>query len=203
MTLPLIINPGDSGHLGDHEEVHGLLVNAVSPFSVALDASGTLAARPAAGVAGRYYYATDIGQIFRDTGSAWLEWWEMLNTFDVNILSTSPTVTDITKPACRVSKSVAQTLTSGNILPITFDTEAGVGDFTMMVCIPFLPTRHASPLPRPVSISSAGRSTSRTMQQVRGVRSSVFKVDRSLHMITGSPPVTPARTFSMLRLLFQ
>jgi hypothetical protein len=33
--------------------------------------SGTLAARPAAGVADRYYWATDIYAMFRDTGTAW------------------------------------------------------------------------------------------------------------------------------------
>jgi len=33
--------------------------------------SGTLAARPAAGVADRYYWATDIDVVFRDTGAAW------------------------------------------------------------------------------------------------------------------------------------
>ncbi len=35
--------------------------------------SGTLAARPAAGVADRYYWATDTFQMFRDTGTAWQE----------------------------------------------------------------------------------------------------------------------------------
>lgn len=33
--------------------------------------SGTLAARPAAGVANRYYWATDVWILFRDTGVAW------------------------------------------------------------------------------------------------------------------------------------
>ena len=33
--------------------------------------SGTLAARPAAGTADRYYWATDIVMLFRDTGAAW------------------------------------------------------------------------------------------------------------------------------------
>lgn len=35
--------------------------------------SGTLSARPAAGVFGRTYYATDTNQFSRDTGSAWLQ----------------------------------------------------------------------------------------------------------------------------------
>ncbi|MES0386007.1 MAG: hypothetical protein ABUJ98_15665, partial [Hyphomicrobium sp.] len=34
---------------------------------------GTVAARPAAGTSGRTYHATDTGQVFYDTGSAWLD----------------------------------------------------------------------------------------------------------------------------------
>ena len=37
----------------------------------AQDAQGTRAARPAPATRGRYYYATDIGMVYRDTGSAW------------------------------------------------------------------------------------------------------------------------------------
>jgi len=33
--------------------------------------SGTFAARPAAGIADRYYWATDVQMMFRDTGVAW------------------------------------------------------------------------------------------------------------------------------------
>jgi hypothetical protein len=40
--------------------------------SVAVDSQGTFAARPAAGVAGRYYYATDQNTLWRDTGSTWV-----------------------------------------------------------------------------------------------------------------------------------
>src|SRR3990167_4146649 len=35
--------------------------------------AGTLAARPAAGTAGRLYYATDTDELFRDNGAAWVE----------------------------------------------------------------------------------------------------------------------------------
>lgn len=38
---------------------------------MAIDGQGTLAARPAAGKRGRYYWATDVGFLYRDTGSAW------------------------------------------------------------------------------------------------------------------------------------
>ena len=34
---------------------------------------GTLAARPAASIEGRWYFATDTGQLFADTGAAWTE----------------------------------------------------------------------------------------------------------------------------------
>jgi hypothetical protein len=34
--------------------------------------SGTLAARPAAGVLGREYYATDTSTFYQDTGTAWI-----------------------------------------------------------------------------------------------------------------------------------
>lgn len=34
--------------------------------------SGTFASRPAAGTADRYYFATDVSVLFRDTGAAWL-----------------------------------------------------------------------------------------------------------------------------------
>lgn len=39
--------------------------------NTAVDYQGTLAARPAAGTVGRYYYATDTQTLYRDTGSAW------------------------------------------------------------------------------------------------------------------------------------
>jgi len=34
---------------------------------------GVLSQRPAAGIAGRYYQATDSSQLFRDNGTAWIE----------------------------------------------------------------------------------------------------------------------------------
>ena len=36
--------------------------------------SGTLAARPAAGVNGRIYRATDVKKIYHDTSAAWEDW---------------------------------------------------------------------------------------------------------------------------------
>lgn len=47
---------------GDHATLDDL---------AAIDAQGTLAARPAAGTRGRYYWATDVAALFRDDGAAW------------------------------------------------------------------------------------------------------------------------------------
>jgi hypothetical protein len=48
------------------------LANALDT-NVSYDAQGTLSARPAAGLRGRYYYATDIGVLSRDTGTGWVD----------------------------------------------------------------------------------------------------------------------------------
>lgn len=73
MPLPLVINPGDLGHLTHHETIHDLLNPIVAPFDdVAHIDSGLRSARPAAGVAGRIYYATDMAVGFLDTGSGWV-----------------------------------------------------------------------------------------------------------------------------------
>lgn len=49
---------------GDHAKLDDL---------AAIDGQGTIAARPAFGIRGRYYYATDEGKLYRDTGAAWVE----------------------------------------------------------------------------------------------------------------------------------
>jgi microcystin-dependent protein len=41
--------------------------------NVGMDYQGALADRPSAGSAGRFYFATDTGQQFRDNGSTWVE----------------------------------------------------------------------------------------------------------------------------------
>lgn len=45
--------------------------NAALEASVAMYAQGTAAARPAAGKAGRHYYATDTDELSYDTGAGW------------------------------------------------------------------------------------------------------------------------------------
>jgi hypothetical protein len=45
---------------------------SVGGVSVARDGQGLLSGRPAAATIGRYYYATDEGVLYRDTGSAWI-----------------------------------------------------------------------------------------------------------------------------------
>ncbi|KWW97389.1 hypothetical protein LI90_4361 (plasmid) [Carbonactinospora thermoautotrophica] len=40
---------------------------------VAIDLQGTAAARPAAGIRGRYYFAADTGRLYRDDGTQWIE----------------------------------------------------------------------------------------------------------------------------------
>src|SRR5690348_11253711 len=46
-------------------------VSAAAVDLTAIDARGTHAARPAASQAGKLYYETDTGIIFRDNGSSW------------------------------------------------------------------------------------------------------------------------------------
>jgi len=128
VTLPLVISPNDPGHLGDHEEIHGLLANAQSPFdNVALDGADLFANRPAAGVQGRYFYATDTGVIYRDTGSAWQAWSSLISDLIASILQASPTLSGIRVPTARVGKSVGQSIPDGigGSTVVTFEVEAG------------------------------------------------------------------------------
>lgn len=67
MTLPLAINENDLGHIEDHEEIHDLLDDAKTITT------GTLAARPAPGNAGDFYFATDVPALYFDSGSAWYQ----------------------------------------------------------------------------------------------------------------------------------
>lgn len=75
MPLPLdeTLSPGQSGHVGFHETIADVLndVDQSGGFTVPSYRSGTYAARPAAGFAGRVYYATDLALAFLDTGAAW------------------------------------------------------------------------------------------------------------------------------------
>lgn len=74
-TLPNAINPGDSGHLAHHEEVHELFDSIENtPWRATGWRQGTLAARPAAAVAnkGLFYFATDVPSLSYSDGTSWL-----------------------------------------------------------------------------------------------------------------------------------
>ena len=77
MTLPLAINPGDPGHIPDHEEIHELLerLDDQSTFLVTGVAQDPLADRPAPALdnLGLFWYATDVPSLAYSTGSAWIE----------------------------------------------------------------------------------------------------------------------------------
>jgi len=67
-TLPENISSDELGHRGHHNLIH-------TRYNASVDIlSGTLAARPAAGTAGRLYFTTDTQELFRDTGSTWDEY---------------------------------------------------------------------------------------------------------------------------------
>lgn len=75
MTLPIIISPGDAGHVAHHEEVHELLgrLDGQTDFLVTGVKQSTLAGRPAAGAGylGLLHYATDVPGMSYCTGAAW------------------------------------------------------------------------------------------------------------------------------------
>lgn len=61
------LDVGDTGHVEAHETLHTRYNNSVDVRS------GTEAARPAFGTAGRLYLSTDTVKLFRDSGAAWVE----------------------------------------------------------------------------------------------------------------------------------
>lgn len=73
MSLPLIISPGDPGHIGHHEEIHTLLAPVATPFEVASVDQDSLANLPAAGTPGRMYLTTTANRErwYIDNGSDW------------------------------------------------------------------------------------------------------------------------------------
>jgi len=73
LTLPITASaPADLSNSGDgarlFRELSTALQNQLAPVVV-----GVFSARPAAGVAGRRYFATDTATVYEDTGSAWLQ----------------------------------------------------------------------------------------------------------------------------------
>ena len=123
MSLPLVINPGDLGHISDHEEAHSFLAPIVSPFTLAQDAQGLLADRPAAGTRGRLYFATDDSTLYRDSGTAWAGVYTMLKGWTPSLLNADASLTGFKTPSVSAFKSVAQSLTDSVTTVITFTSE--------------------------------------------------------------------------------
>lgn len=71
--LPLVIAPGDPGHIGDHEEIHELLERLDADFLATGVYQDLLANLPAAGPGneGLFRYATDVPALAYSDGSAW------------------------------------------------------------------------------------------------------------------------------------
>ena len=55
--------------------------NAATLDNAAMFLQGTLAARPAAALDGRFYLATDTGQLFLDNGSSWVQIYPSVTVF--------------------------------------------------------------------------------------------------------------------------
>lgn len=76
-TLPTNIIAGSTGHIGDHNELHQILTDfeAGEVWVPAGYRSGGIASRPSPGRAGFVYRSVDEGpngQLYLDTGSAWI-----------------------------------------------------------------------------------------------------------------------------------
>lgn len=121
---------------------------------VAIDLQGTLAGRPAAGIRGRYYFATDDngGRLYRDTGAAWVRVGGDADTLDgldsTAFLLAGATAADsnklggisaplylltsdanaayaqITARGARVHKSAAQSIPNDTLTAVNFDSES-------------------------------------------------------------------------------
>lgn len=128
MALPLVIAPNSSGHISHHEEIHAFLNPIVSPFAIAEYAQGTFASRPAAGIAGRYYRATDTAVLYVDSGSGWVAVHDLLKTWEASLLSTANNLSKLIVPACIATKSVAQTIGNNAATVLTFPTEDSDND---------------------------------------------------------------------------
>lgn len=75
MTLPLVISPGDVGHIEDHEELHELLqqLDGQNDFLATGVYQDLLASLPVASASNRglFRYATDVPALAYSDGSAW------------------------------------------------------------------------------------------------------------------------------------
>ena len=69
LPYPVDTDPADAPH--DISALALALDGGTGQPAVAMDLQGLLNARPAPGVPGRYYWATDQGTLYRDDGAAW------------------------------------------------------------------------------------------------------------------------------------
>jgi hypothetical protein len=70
----LLHTEGDAAYLAKSgKAADSDLLDGLDSLAFALDSQGVLSGRPAAGRAGRYYFATDRNVVFRDDGAAWRE----------------------------------------------------------------------------------------------------------------------------------
>jgi len=63
-----------ANHSNGATVTHVLTSAAIQQFRADTNASGTHAARPAAGYAGRLYFETDTNLLYQDNGSSWAQW---------------------------------------------------------------------------------------------------------------------------------
>ena len=70
-ALPIIIAPGDPGHIGHHQTLHALLNDVDAPFGVAPVLVDILTNLPAPGQAGRYFYDETQHRLLQDDGTVW------------------------------------------------------------------------------------------------------------------------------------
>lgn len=121
MALPLVINPGDSGHISHHEEIHAFLDPIVSPFVIAQSGQG--ASLPAAGTAGRFFLDTDDSVLYRDSGSGWEPVHDMLTSWVASLLAADSNIAGLKIPTAATNKAVAQSINDSTWTTITMPAE--------------------------------------------------------------------------------
>lgn len=87
---------------------------------VAIDAQGLLSERPAFGIIGRYFYATDQGSLYRDNGTSWVSVGGVVE--NAIMTSTSPgTSAGVFRAAASQTADIVQVRSSGATVLSAFD----------------------------------------------------------------------------------